>query len=165
MHLREVLFLAFDYTHRTLKCWVSAAYSHCFQVRGLVSLQRTMTNDESNVFPCFERALSGVLEGVVVKYFFWGQAPRLLLSFRFTLTVTTGSSLSPSHFQHIGGRVTCVLHGISTPWCQSNEDFHCWCTCHCILYLLPLQRCYFSFCYHILEEFLALFCPFHGLVP
>ena len=38
-----------------------------FQVRGLVFLQKTMMNDESNVLPYPKRAFSHVLEGVVLK--------------------------------------------------------------------------------------------------
>ena len=41
----------------------------CFQVRGLVFLQKTMMNDENNVLPCPKRAFSDVLEGVVLKKF------------------------------------------------------------------------------------------------
>ena len=47
----------------------------CFQVMGLVFLQKTMMNDENNVFPCPKRAFSDVLEGVVLKIFSGGKPP------------------------------------------------------------------------------------------
>ena len=44
-------------------------FAFCFQVRGLVFLQKTMMNDGSNVLPCSKRAFSNVPEGVVLKIF------------------------------------------------------------------------------------------------
>ena len=41
----------------------------CFQARGLVFLERTMINDDSNVLPCSKRAFSDVREGMVLKTF------------------------------------------------------------------------------------------------
>ena len=46
-------------------------FAFCFQSRELVFLQRTMTNDESNVLPYSKRAFYDALEGVPRK-FFWG---------------------------------------------------------------------------------------------
>ena len=50
-------------------------FAFCFQVRGLVFLQKTMMNDKSNVFPCPKRAFSDVLEGVVLNIFSEGKPP------------------------------------------------------------------------------------------
>ena len=50
-------------------------FAFCFQVRGLVFLQKTMMNDESNVLPCPKRVFPDVLEGVVLKIFSEGKPP------------------------------------------------------------------------------------------
>ena len=44
-------------------------FAFSFQVRGLVFLQKTLMNDESNSLPCPKRAFSNVLEGVVLRIF------------------------------------------------------------------------------------------------
>ena len=41
-------------------------FAVCFQVRGLVFLQITMINYESDVLPCSKRAFSDILEGVIL---------------------------------------------------------------------------------------------------
>ena len=53
-------------------------FAFCFQVRGLVFLQKTIMNDESNVLPCPKMAFSDVLEGVVLACLSGGkpQTPR-----------------------------------------------------------------------------------------
>ena len=43
-------------------------FAFCFQIRELVFLQRTMTNDESNILPCSKRAFYDALEGVPRKF-------------------------------------------------------------------------------------------------
>ena len=50
-------------------------FAFCFQVRGLVFLQKTMMNDKSNVLTCPKRAFSDVLECVVLKIFSGGKPP------------------------------------------------------------------------------------------
>ena len=50
-------------------------FAFCFQVRGLVFLQKTMMNHESNVLPCPKRAFFNVLEGMVFKIFSGGKPP------------------------------------------------------------------------------------------
>ena len=108
-------------------------FPFCFQVRGLVFLQRTMINDESNVLSCSKRAFFHVLEGVVLKTFL-GQAPISLLSSHFAFKVVTGLSFlchpmiwpGMSPFPKHWGCYLCYLsvQQISTSWYQSNEDFH-----------------------------------------
>ena len=50
-------------------------FAFCFQVRGLIFLQKAMMTDESNVFPCPKREFSDILEGVVLKNFPGGKSP------------------------------------------------------------------------------------------
>ena len=66
-------------------------FAFCFQVRGLVFLQRTMIHCESNVLPYSKRTFSDVLEGLVLKMLL-GNANRPPFSSRFALTVPTGLS-------------------------------------------------------------------------
>ena len=81
------------------------------------------------------------------KIYFWGEA--VLFPSRFVLTVATGLSVSSNGMAwHAPSSKTLgnylrylsvqpglqlrlshdLLHGISASWCQSNEDFHRWCT-------------------------------------
>ena len=53
-------------------------------------------NHGNNVFPCFKRAFSDVLEGVVLKILL-GQAPSSLFSSRSTLTIASHLSLSSNN--------------------------------------------------------------------
>ena len=67
-------------------------FAFCFQVRGLVFLQKITMNDESNVLPCPKRAFSDVLEGVVLKSFL-GASPQGSLKVLGTLYMIRASLL------------------------------------------------------------------------
>ena len=98
-------------------------FAFCFQVRGLVFLQRTMINDESNILPCSKRAFSNFLEGVVVKNVL-GRNHQTSFSYFLVLAVATGLVVSsnymaqhapfPKHWDNVISAIL-VYHQVNSP--------------------------------------------------
>ena len=91
-----------------------------------------MINDDSNDIQCSKRGFPDVLEGEVLKSVSAGKPPdphlspiSLYSTYRFFLCASNNKPACMPHFQNIGVCYLCSV-GISTHWCQSNEDLHRW---------------------------------------
>ena len=95
-------------------------FAFCFQVRGLVFLQKTMMRDESNVLQCPKRAFSDVLKGVVLIIFLGGKSPHPQVSLTGAKTFVHDRSFCIDHLQRKGTKFIAIEKRSEQLWFISH---------------------------------------------